>query len=112
MAQFSIYTLILFNIFFVTKLRSEKTSFGKVTLPLGKVLVLETAKDAWQKALQEYREKQESDFEQFMKHQSEGFDDFKADQLKGFEEFKSGHFTRTKIDTEADSQSDWVQWNR
>ena len=256
MAQFSIYTLILFNIFFVTKLRSEKTSFGKVTLPLGKVLVLETAKDAWQKArvnqqvfkdekiktlaksrcevkigktqivrigenavihladptdgdniisiesghvwlnakpgkgqmvrvrtptavaairgtiyrldctdnhstynvydgsvevipfkddgitledtsfsvnkgesftfvkdfekykkeqqkaLQEYRKKQESDFEQFTKQQSEGFDDFKADQLKGFEEFKSGHFTRTKIDTEADSQSDWVQWNR
>jgi hypothetical protein len=72
----------------------------------------EKYKKEQQKALQEYRKKQESDFEQFMKHQSEGFDDFKADQLKGFEEFKSGHFTRTKIDTEADSQSDWVQWNR
>jgi hypothetical protein len=256
MAKFSLYTLIIFNIFFVSKLRSEKTSFGKVTLPLGKVLVLETAKEVWQKArvnqqvfkdekiktlaksrcevkigktqivrigenavirlehpadgdnsisiesghvwlnakpgkgqkvrvrtptavaairgtiyrldctdnhstynvydgsvevipfkddgitledtsfsvnkgesftfvkdfekykkeqqkaLQEYRKKQESDFEQFTKQQSEGFDNFMADQLKGFAEFKSGHFTRTKIDTEADSQSDWVQWNQ
>ena len=256
LTQFAIYTLILFNIIFVTKLRSEKISFGKVTLPLGKVLVLETAKEEWQKArvnqqvfkdekiktlsksrcevkigttqivrigenaeillvdptdgdgslsiesghvwlnakpgkgqkvrvrtptavsairgtiyrldctdnhstynvydgsvdvipfkddgitledtsfsinkgesftfvkdfekykkeqqkaLREYRKKQESEFEQFMKQQSEGFDNFKTDQLKGFEEFKSGHFTRTKIDTEADSESDWVQWNQ
>ena len=256
MGQFSLYTLIICNVFFVSKLQSEKTSFGKVSLPLGKVMVLETEKEVWkkarvnqqvfkdekiktlaksrcevkigktqivrigenavihladptdggnsisiesgqvwlnakpgkgqkvrvrtptavaairgtiyrldctdnhstynvydgsvevipfkddgttledtsfsvnkgesftfvkdfekykkeqQKALQEYRKKQESDFEQFTKQQSEGFDDFKADQLKGFDEFKSGHFTRTKIDTEADRQSDWVQWNR
>ena len=72
----------------------------------------EKYKKEQQKALQEYRKKQESDFEQFTKQQSEGFDNFKADQLKGFEEFKSGHFTRTKIDTEAESQSDWVQWNQ
>ena len=256
LTQFSIYTLILFTIFFVTKLRSEDISFGKVTLPLGKVLVLETAKEEWQKArvnqevfkdekiktlsksrcevkigttqivrigenaeillagptdrdgsvsiesghvwlnakpgkgqkvrvrtptevsairgtiyrldctdnhstynvydgsvdvipfkddgitledtsfsinkgesftfvkdfekykkeqqkvLQEYRKKQESGFEQFKKQQSEGFDDFKADQLKEFEEFKSGHFIRTKIDAQADTQSDWVRWNQ
>jgi|TARA_B100001971_G_scaffold3029_1_gene2489 hypothetical protein len=72
----------------------------------------EKYKKEYQKALQDYRKKQESGFEQFMKKQSEGFDNYKADQLKGFEEFKSGHFTRTKIDTEADSQSDWVQWNQ
>ena len=35
LTQFSIYTLILFNIFFVTKLRSEKTSFGKVRVKIG-----------------------------------------------------------------------------
>ena len=46
-----------------------------------------------------------------MKQQTEGLDDFKADQLKGFEEFKSGHFSRKKIDTDTDTQSDWVQWN-
>ena len=256
MGQFSLYTLIICNVFFVSKLQSEKTSFGKVSLPLGKVMVLETEKEVWkkarvnqqvfkdekiktlaksrcevkigktqivrigesaivhledptdgdnsislesgqvwlnakpgkgrkirvrtptavaairgtiyrldctdnhstynvydgsvdiipfkddgitledttfsinkgesftfvkdfekykkeqQKALQEFRKKQESDFERFMKQKSEGFNDFKVDQLKGFEEFKSGHFTRTKIDTEADSQSDWVQWNQ
>jgi len=50
MAQFSICTLILFNFFFVTELRSEKTSFGKVTLPLGKVMVLDAEKETWQKA--------------------------------------------------------------
>lgn len=50
MGQFSLYTLIICNVFFVSKLQSEKTSFGKVTLPLGKVMVMQTAKDTWQKA--------------------------------------------------------------
>lgn len=65
-----------------------------------------------EKALLDFREKQESNFERFMKQQSDGFDHFMTEQLKGFKSFKSGHFTKTKIDTEADSRSDWVQWNR
>ena len=72
----------------------------------------EKYKKEQQTVLQEYRKKQESDFEQFKKQQSEGFDDFKADQLKGFEEYKSGHFFRTKIDAQVDTQSDWVRWNQ
>ena len=256
MTRFSLYTLIIFNIIFIDKLRSEKISFGKVTLPLGSVLVQENVKEGWekarvnqqvfidekiktleksrceikidnkqvlrigenavihlaspedgnngisiesghvwlsakpgkgqkfrvrtptavaairgtvyrldctgnhstynvyegsvdvtpfkddgitledtsfsvkqgesftlikdfeqykkeqQKALEKYRAKEESDFERFKKQQSDRFKKYKTDQLKDFQEFKSGHFTRTSIDTEADSQSDWVQWNR
>ena len=62
-------------------------------------------------AQKKYQKNQKFDFAQYMKQQTEGLDDFKADQLKGFEEFKSGHFSRKKIDTDTDTQSDWVQWN-
>jgi len=256
MTRFSLYTLIIFNIIFIDKLRSEKISFGKVTLPLGSVLVQENVKEEWekarvnqqvfidekiktleksrceikidnkqilrigenavihlespedgnngisiesghvwlsakpgkgqklrvrtptgvaairgtvygldctgnhstynvyegsvdvtpfkddgitledtsfsvqqgesftlikdfeeykkeqQKAMEKYRAKEESDFERFKKQQSDRFEKYKTDQLKDFQKFKSGHFTRTSIDTEAGSQSDWVQWNR
>ena len=72
----------------------------------------EQYKKEQQKALEKYRAKEESDFERFKKQQSDRFKKYKTEQLKDFQEFKSGHFTRTRIDTEADNQSDWVQWNR